>query len=137
MGAGSGDSVAAELIPVYQNVAQVIVQTELQEAVAGAGDCPSILVMVIHDQTVSFRTVPEFPVVVGAAPATVLNAANVVVIMYHLMEQRGAHFFDGARQCSCANIDFMGAAQLGYPGIFPKGEMAIGFRGGLDGDSGS
>ena len=107
MGSGAGNPVTVELIPVYQDVAQIIVQTELQKAVTGRGMRPSVFVAMVNNQSAGFGCCLESLVVVGVAPAAVLNAADVIVVVYHLMQQRGAHFFDGARQCSRADIDFM------------------------------
>ena len=129
MGSGAGDPVAVELIPVYQNVTQVIVQTELQQAITGRGMRPSVFIAVVNNQAAGLGCCLESLVVVGVAPAAILNAADVIVVVYHLMQQRGAHFFDGARQCSRADIDFMCAAQLGNPRIFPEGEVAVGLGG--------
>ena len=127
--AGSGDTKPAELVSVYQNIAQVIIQAELQQAVTGSSDCPPILVMVFYNQAPGLCAVPKFPIVIGAAPAAILNAAHIIVVVYHLMQQCSANFFNGARQRSRANIDFVGAAQFGNPCIFPEGEMTVGFWG--------
>ena len=95
---------------------------------------PSVFVAMVNNQAARFGCCLESLVVVGVAPTAILNAADVIVVVYHLMQQRGAHFFDGARQCSRADIDFMGTAQLGNPSIFPEGEVSIGFWCVLDGD---
>ena len=86
---------------------------------------PSVFVAVVNNQAAGFGCCLESFVVVCIAPAAILNAADVIVVVYHLMQQRGAHVFDGARQCSRADIDFMCAAQLGNPCIFPEGEVAV------------
>ena len=93
----TGDSVTKEFVSVDQNIAQIVVQAELQERIAGTCDRPSVFVMVINDQAARFGCCLEFAVVVGIAAATVLNAANVIVVVYHLMQQRGGNFLDGAR----------------------------------------
>lgn len=90
MGAGSRDPVAVELVPVDQDVAQIVVQAELQEAVAGAGDRPSVLVVVLHNQVASFGCCLKFLVVVGSAATTILNAIDVIVVVNHFM-QKGCH----------------------------------------------
>ena len=86
---------------------------------------PSIFVAVVNNQAAGFGCCLESFVVVGIAPAAILNAADIIVVVYHLMQQRGAHFFDWARQCSRADIDLVCAAQLGNPCIFPEGEVAV------------
>ena len=73
------DSVAPMFVAVDENVTQVIVQAELQKAVARACDCPSVLVVMIHDQTMSFGTVPESPVMVGTSTGAVLNVIDVIM----------------------------------------------------------
>ena len=96
MGSGACDPVAVELIPVYQNVGQVIVQTELEQPVTGACNCPAILRMVRYVQAVSLGTIPEASVVVCIATAAILYTVDVVVIVYHFMQKRGGNFFNGA-----------------------------------------
>ena len=49
----ASDLEAAELISVQENVAQVVLQNHFQEVIARSGDCPTILVMVVNDQTMS------------------------------------------------------------------------------------
>ena len=85
MSASSTNLKTSELVSVNQNVGQVIFQNELQKLVAGAGDCPSILVMVIDNQTMSFGSIPELAVVVGVASAAILNAIHMIVVVHHLM----------------------------------------------------
>ena len=82
---GACDSIAAILVAVDQNVTQIIVQAKLQETVTGACDCPSVLVVVAHDQTMGFCAVTETAVVVGTSSGAVLDAVYEAVIMYHLM----------------------------------------------------
>ena len=130
----SSDPVAAVLIAVNQNVAKVIVQTELKQAVTGACDCPAVSGVVVNIQTMRHCTIPETPVVVCIATAAILYAIDVVIIVYHFMQQGGGNVFNGSCQCSSSNIDFMTCAVLGNPCIIPEGEMSVGFGGGLDGD---
>ena len=137
MCAGACDPVAAVFVAVDENVTQIIVQAELQEAVAGACDRPSVFVVVIHDQTVCFCAVPETAVVVSAATGTVLHTVDVIVIVHHLMQQRGADVFDRTGQGTGSDVDLMGGPLLADPGVIPEGEVAVGLRGGLDGDGGS
>ena len=69
MSASSTNLKTSKLISVNQNVGQVVFQNELQKLVAGAGDCPAILLMVINNQTMGFRSIPELAVMVGIASA--------------------------------------------------------------------
>ena len=73
MCAGARDSVAAVFITIDKNVAQIVVQAELQQTVAGACDGPAVFLVVIHDQTVIFCAVPESAVVVSAPTGAILD----------------------------------------------------------------
>ena len=91
----------------------------------------------IHNQTMGFCCIPELAIVVGVAPAAILNAVNVVIIVHHLMQQCCGNLFDGTGQGSGSNVDLVGAADLGHPGVLSQGEVAVCLGGGLDGDGGS
>ena len=94
MSASSTNLKTAELVSVNENVSQVVLQNELQKLVAGAGDCPAILLMVIDNQTMSFGSIPELAVVVGIASAAILNTIHMVVVVHHLMQQGGCYFLN-------------------------------------------
>ena len=49
MGAGPCDSESAVFVAVDENVAQIVIQTELQQTVTGACECPSVFIVVVHD----------------------------------------------------------------------------------------
>ena len=66
-----------------------------KEIIAGFGDRPAVLVMVIDNQTVGFGCRLEFAVVVGVASAAILNAVNVVPVVNHLMQKGGGNVFNG------------------------------------------
>ena len=95
---------------------------------------PPVFVAMLHYQAVSFGGGFEAAIVVGVAPTAILYAVLVVVVMYHFVKQGRGHFLDGPGQCPGSYVDFVGAAQLGNPCIFPQGEMAVGTRRGLNGD---
>lgn len=133
----SRDLETAELVPIQKNVGQVVFQNHFQKLVAGFGDRPAVLVMVIDNQTVGFGCRLELAVVVGVASAAILNAVNVVPVVNHFMQKGGGNLFNGSGQRSRSDVDFMGATQRGNPGVLPQREMAIGFWRGLDGDGGS
>lgn len=132
--AGSCDLVAAVFVAVDENVGQIVVQAELQQMVAGACDRPAVFVMMFHKETMCDGAVPESSVVVCPSSAAILNAINVIVVMYHLMQQCGADVFNGSCQGSGAQINFVGRAVLADPGIISEREMPIGLGCGLDGD---
>ena len=85
MSASASDLEAAELVPIQENVGQVVLQNHFQEVIARSGDCPTILVMVVNDQTMSQGCISELAVVVGVASAAILNPMNVVPVVNHLM----------------------------------------------------
>ena len=53
------------------------------------------------------------------------------------MQKGGGNLFNGSGQRSRSDVDFMGAAQRGNPGVLSQREMTVGFWRGLDGDGGS
>ena len=93
--------------------------------------------MVIDNQTVGFRCRLKLAVVIGVASAAILNPVNVVPVVNHLMQKGGGNLLNGSGQRSRSDVDFVGAAQRGNPGVLPQREMTIGFWRGLDGDGGS
>ena len=137
VGAGAGDLEAAVLIAVQQNVGQVMLQNHFQKLVTGSGVRPSVLLGVGDNQATGNGGIPESAVVVGVAPAAILNPVDMVVIVNHLMQQRCGDLLDGTGQGSGSDVDFVGAADLGNPSVLPEGEVAVCLGGGLDGDGGS
>ena len=123
-----------KLVAAYENVGQTVLQYEVQQFVRGACVAPPVFVAVLHYQAVGFGGGFEAAIVVGVAPAAILYAVLVVVIMYHFVKQGRSYVLDGPGQCPGSYVDFVGAAQLGNPGIFPQGEMAVGAGRGLNGD---
>lgn len=97
MCACSCDPVTPKLVTVNQDVAQIIVQTELKQTVAGACNRPAVGGMVINIQAMGNRTIPETPVVVGVTTAAILYAVDVVVIVHHFVQKGGGNFFNGPR----------------------------------------
>ena len=81
--------------------------------------------------------VPELTVVVGVTATAILNAIHMVVVVNHFVKKGCSNLFDGSGQCSGADVDLVRSAQLGNPGVFSQGEVAVGFGGRLDGDGGS
>ena len=136
MRASASDLETAELVPIDKNVGQVVLQNELQEVITGTGNRPTVFLMMIHDQTVCGGCVSELAVVVGVASAAVLNALHMVVVVNQFMKKSRNHFFNGSGESTGSNVDFVGAAQLGNPGIVTEGEVTIGTWGALNGDGG-
>ena len=85
--AGAGNLKTAELIPIDENVGQVVFQNHFQEVIARSGDCPTILVMMVNDQTMGFGRISKLAVVVGVASAAILNALHIIVVVNHLMQE--------------------------------------------------
>ena len=136
MCAGTCDSESAVLVAVDENVTQAIVQAELQETVTGACNGETVLGVMIHNQAMGFCAVTETAVMVCSASGAVLDAQDIIVVVHHLVKQRGADFLDGTGQGTGSNVDLVGSPLLTDPGVIPKGEVAIGFGCGLNGDGG-
>ena len=128
---------AAELVSIDKDVAQLVLQNELQKFVTRTGDRPTILVMVIDNQTMGEGCIPELAIVVGIASAAVLNTMNMVVVVNHLMKEGRCHFLNGSRKGSCSDVDFVSAADLGNPCVLSQGKVAVSLGSGLNGDGGS
>ena len=111
---------AGELIAVNQNVGQFIVQAELQESITGGSMTPAVFIRMGNNQTTLFCCCFESFVVVGIAPAAILNPVDIIMVVYHLMQQCGGNFFNRAGQCTSSDIDFMGCTVFGKPCIIPK-----------------
>ena len=137
VGACAADMEAAVFIPVDEDIREAIGQNEVQKSIRRACVAPSIFVAVGDCQAVGFRCCLKPLVVVGVASAAILDALLIVVIVDHFVEKGSGYFLNGSCQSASAYIDFVGAAQLGNPGIFLQGEMAVGSGSGLDGDGGS
>ena len=95
---------------------------------------PPVFVAVLHYQAVGFGGGFEAAIMVGVAPAAILHAVLVVVVVNHFVKQGRGHVLDRPGQCPGSYVNFVGAAQLGNPGIFPQGEMAVGAGRGLNGN---
>ena len=124
----SRDLETAELIPIEKNVGQVVFQNHFQKLVAGFGDRPAVLFVMVNNQAMGFRCRLELAIVVGVASAAILNAVNVVPVVNHLMQKGGGNLFNGSGQGSRSDVDFMGTAQRGNPGVLTQREMTIGDR---------
>ena len=137
MSACSSDLETAELVPIDQDVGQVILQNLFQKLVARTGDRPTVFLVVIDDQAVSFGGIPELSIVVGVTSTAILNALHIIVVVNHLVQEGGCHFLNGSGESSCADVDFVGATDFRNPGVLSQGEVSVGFWRGLDGDGGS
>ena len=102
-----------------------MLQDKVQQIVAGSGDGPAVFGVMFYREAVGLRRLFEALVVVGAASGCVLDPVDEAVQMDHLMEQRGADIFNGSCQRSRTDIDLMGAAVDGYPGVLTEGEMSV------------
>ena len=80
MSACSSDLETAELVPIDQDVGQVILQNHFQKLVARTGDRPTVFLVVIDDQAVSFGGIPELSIVVGVTSTAILNALHIIVV---------------------------------------------------------
>jgi hypothetical protein len=117
--AGAGDLEAAELVPIEKNVGQVVLQNDFQKVIAGSGDCPTILVVVIHDQTVSLGGIPELAVVVGVASGAILNAVNMVSLAEAMAYQEMGEP-EAARESLQYYAGYLQKAYLDVPGLVER-----------------
>ena len=76
--------------------------------------------MVIYQKTMSLCAVPEFTVMVGTTSGTVLDTIDVIMVMYHFMEQGGGDILNGPGQSSRADVDLVVSSPLGDPGVIPE-----------------
>ena len=127
------DSDAVVFVPVDENVGQVVVQTELKQAIAGRGDRPAVFVMVIHNQAVGLCAVTETTVMVSAASGAILDPVHIAVVMHHFMKQGGCDFLDGPCQSTGTDVDLVSGTLFADPSVITKGEVAIGLGSRLDG----
>ena len=96
---------------------------------------PTILGVMLHNQTMGFCNLLEAFVVVGIATAGILDRMNVGIVMAHLMQKGSADSFNRSCQRSGSDIDFMCRSQRRYPCIYStkkrerienKGKVATG-----------
>ena len=93
--------------------------------------------MVGHIQSVGFGNLLETSVMVGVAPAGVLNAVKLAIVVAHLMEQVSTDKFDGSSQSPSPKVYLVSGSDSGNPCIVPDREMGVGFGGTLDSQRGS
>ena len=75
--AGYGDAI--EFISANQDICQPVLQNEVQQIIAGGGDCPSIFWMQFYDQSVRLGGCFELLVVIGVVPAGILDLMLIAV----------------------------------------------------------
>ena len=136
VGSGSSNLKTTEFVSVDQNIGQVVIQNEFQKLVAGGSVTPAVFLAVLDDQPTRFRRFLEFAVVVGSVSAAILDAVDEVVIVDHFVKERRGDLFDGSGERSSADVDFVGLAKLGDPGVVPQREVSVSARRGLNGDGG-
>ena len=135
--AGSCDPETTAFVPVNENVTQIIVQAELQQAVAGRCDRPSVFFMMIHKKAMFLCAVPKFPIVVSTATAAILDSCHKIMVVNHFVQQCGGNVFDGTCQRTCTDVDLVKCSTFGDPGVITEGEVSISLWRGLDCDCGS
>lgn len=137
VGAGAGNLKSCVLVPVNQNVSESMLQHKVKKRISRGCMRPSVLVTALYDKSSGFGCFLEPFVVVGAAPAAILDTLLVVVVVDHLMEQSSGDRLDGTGQSPRPDVDLVAGSQLGDPGIFSQGKVPVSSGGGLDGDGGS
>ena len=100
---------AVILVAANEDVCQAVFQNKVQQAVAWVSDGPAILGVPVNTQAVGFCDLLESYVVIGAAPATILDVMQETEIVDHLMKQGRTYIFNGPGQCTSSDIDFVTA----------------------------
>ena len=90
--------------------------------------------MMRYNQSVGFCRYLKAFVVIGIAPASVLDAVLVAVQVDHFVEQSSGYVLYRPRQCSSSDIQLMRSSKFGKPGVFTEREMPISSGRGLNGD---
>lgn len=124
---GTGDS---------QLIAPVLRGTEGAQDLCGLGDTPANTLVVVDGQAALFGLLFETLIMIGTAPAGVLDIVDLTVVMDHFMDKGSDGIRNGAVQGFSGDIDFMvGLLTLVIPPDFRTGEVPIGAGGGLDGNN--
>lgn len=125
---GTGDS---------QLVAPVLRGTEGAQGFGGLSDAPADTLVIVDGQAALFAFLFEPLIMVGAAPAGVLDIVDLTVVVDHFMNKGSDGIRNGAVQGFSGDIDFMvGLLTLIIPPDFRTGEVPIGAGAGLDGNNG-
>ena len=120
-----------------QLVSPVLGRAEGLERRGWLGDTPANFRVIVDEQAPLLRFVPEALVVVGVAPAGILNAVQVAVVVDHFVDQGRYGVGNGPVQGLGTQVDFMGLEFLltVHPDLIHS-EVAVGLGAGLDGDNG-
>lgn len=120
-----------------QLVSPFLSGTELFESGAGLGDGKANFLVVVDKQAPLLGFFLESLIMIGAAPAGILDVIDLTVVVDHFMDQGGDGRGNRAIQTLGPNIDFMVSSfVLGILPDLPGGEVTIGTGAGLDSDNG-
>ena len=97
VGACSCDSETEAIVAADQDIGQAICNNEVHKLFSGFGDRPTAFITVGDVKPSCFGGFHKALVVVGVAPAAILNPFYVVVVVDHFVQQRGSDVFDGPR----------------------------------------
>ena len=100
---------AVILVAANEGVCQAVFQNKVQQTVAWVSDGPAILGVPVNTQAVGFCDLLESYVVIGAAPATILDVMQEKEIENHLMEKEHTYILNENGQCTSSDIDFVTA----------------------------
>ena len=81
----AGDSDAVALVPVNEDIRQVVFKDKGQQIITGMGDCPSVLGMMLYDKAMGFGDLLETLVVVAVASGRILEALDASPVVASLM----------------------------------------------------
>ena len=133
------DAYAVGVVAGQLDFVNIVVQYPCKQFIRqdSRGIRPSIFLRPGTDKAVGFCNPLELLIVVCAAPATVLEVGNLLVVLVaHLMEQGSNGVLNGSVQCTRSYVYLFAPLPLHAPCVI-EGVVSIGSRGRLDGDNGS
>lgn len=70
---------------VQSYIPKIIVQAKLKQFITGLCNRPAIGGMMFNLKSTGLRCIAEIFVVVGVAPAAILDSMKIIIVMHHLM----------------------------------------------------
>ena len=86
--ASAGDRDSVVVVPGNQDVCQSGFQNEVQQAIAGVSNSPTIFRVMLYNEAMRFSNGFEALVVVQITPAGIFDSVDTAVIMGHFVQKR-------------------------------------------------
>ena len=112
MRSGLSGKEAHAVVSVYQNIGQTVFYHKVKQFFGRLCVRPSVFVAMGDNQSARFGGFFESFGVVSVAATAILYAVYVVEIVNHFVKKGCNNVLDGARERSCADVDFVCAAKL-------------------------